>query len=160
MLFGKFSLYIIGPRIFAILKNFNLVKFYLLLGLVVQINIIFVFSIFYKRYTLFFFLKVGPQTLFLLANFFIVLLKNTKFYCSSFYNLQISFIIITIYSTNSSHSFVSNEILALNSLFMKNGVLLVILCSEILYAIIPMGNNLTQLVYWQSQKYLRYYFSV
>ena len=35
ILFGKFSLYIISPRTFTILKNFNLVKFNLSLGLMV-----------------------------------------------------------------------------------------------------------------------------
>ena len=46
-----------GPRTFIILKDPNLVKSNLSLGFVVQINIIFVFSVFYRRYTLFFFFK-------------------------------------------------------------------------------------------------------
>ena len=40
-----------------------------------------------------------------------------------------------------------NKMSALNSLFMKNGVLLVVLYLEVLYASILMGNNLTQLIY-------------
>ena len=35
MLFGRFSLYITGPRIFKILKGFNLAKFNLSLGRVI-----------------------------------------------------------------------------------------------------------------------------
>ena len=143
MLSERFNLYITGSRTLKILKNFNLVKFSLLLGLVIRINIIFVLGVLYKRYTLSFFLRVGSLTLLLLVNFFIILLKNTKFYLSLFYNLWISFIIVTVYGTNSSHFFVFIEMLALNSLFMKNGVLLVVLCSDVLYASILMGNNLT-----------------
>ena len=62
MLFGRFSLYIISFRTFKILKDFNLVKFNLSLSLVVYINIVFVFGILRKRYTLFFFLRVSPLT--------------------------------------------------------------------------------------------------
>ena len=150
-----------GPRAFIILKDFSLVKSNLLLGLMIWINIIFVFSIFYRKYIfIFFFLRVGPRTLFLSANFFIILLKNIRLCCNFFYNLQISSTYITIYSINSSHFLIFNKISASNLLFMKNGVLLVILCSEILYASILMGNSLTQLVYQQSQKYLRYCLSV
>ena len=79
MLSGRSSLYIISSRTFIILKGFSLTKSNLLLGRVVWINIIFVLSILYKRYTLFFFLKIGSLTLFLLANFFIFLLKKVKF---------------------------------------------------------------------------------
>ena len=156
----RFSLYITDPRTLKILKDFNLIKFNLSLGLVVQINVIFIFSVFCRRYTLFFFLRVGPQTLFLSVKFFIVLLKNTKFCYSFFYNLQISSTIIIIYSTNFSYFFIFSKMSALNSLFIKNRVLLVMLCSEVLYARILIDNSLTQLVYQQSQKYLRYYFSV
>ena len=60
MLFGRFSLYITNSRTFKILKGSNLVKSNLLLDRVVWINIIFVLSILYRRYILFFFLKVGP----------------------------------------------------------------------------------------------------
>ena len=148
MLSGRSSLYVTNPRTFIILKNFSLAKSSLLLGLVVWINIIFVFSVFCRRYTLFFFLKVSSQTLFLFANFFMTWLKNIKSCRSSFYSLWILFTITTKYSTNSSHSFISNKISASNSLFIKNAVLLVILHLEVLYAVIPMGNNLTQLVCW------------
>ena len=48
---GRFSLYVISSRTFKILKDPNLVKSNLLFGLVAQINIIFVLSILYKRYT-------------------------------------------------------------------------------------------------------------
>ena len=143
MLSKKFSLYMTGSKTLKILKDFSLVKSNLLLSHVILINIIFILGVFYKRYTLFFFLKVSPWTLFLLANFFIFLLKKVKFCQSSFCNLWISFTIITVYSTNSSHFLVFIETSALNSLFMKNGVLLVVLYSDILYASIPMGNNLT-----------------
>ena len=51
MLSGRSSLYITGPRTLYILKNSNLVKFNLLLGFVVWINVIFVFSILCRRYT-------------------------------------------------------------------------------------------------------------
>ena len=54
------SSYVISPRTVIILKNNNFAKFNLLLGLVVQKNIIFVFNIFFKRYTLFSFLRVSP----------------------------------------------------------------------------------------------------
>ena len=60
MLSGRSSLYVTSPRTFKTLKDFNLVKSNLLLGFVVQINIIFVLNILYKRYTLSFSLKVGP----------------------------------------------------------------------------------------------------
>ena len=59
MLSGRSSSYVTGPRIFAILKNFSLVKSNLLLGLVILINIIFVFNVLCRRYTLFFFLRVS-----------------------------------------------------------------------------------------------------
>ena len=147
MLFGRSSLYMTGPRTFKILKDFNLVKFNLLLSLMVQMNVVFVFGVLYRRYTLFFFLRVGFLTFFLLVNFFIILLKNTKFYRSSFYNSQIFSTDVTVCGISSSHFLISNEMSALNSLFIKNGVLLVMLCSEVLYAIILIGNSLTQLVY-------------
>ena len=86
MLSGKFSLYVTGSRAFKTLKDFDLIKFDLSLGLVIQINIIFVLDIFCRRYTLFLFLKVSPQTLFLLANFFIFLLKNIRSYRGLFCN--------------------------------------------------------------------------
>ena len=60
MLSGRFSLYMTDPRTLITLKGPSLVKFNLLLGLVVWINIIFVFSILYKRYTLSLFLRVSP----------------------------------------------------------------------------------------------------
>ena len=60
ILSGKFSLYITALRAFKTLKNFNLVISNLSLSLVIQINIIFVLGILYKRYTLFLFLKVSP----------------------------------------------------------------------------------------------------
>ena len=147
MLSGRSSLYIINPRTLIILKNSNLVKFNLLLGLVVHINIIFVFSILYRKYTLSSFLRVSSCTLFLLINFFITLLKNIKFYRSLSYNLWILSTIIIKYSINSSHFLILNKTSALNSLFIKNGGFLIMLCSEVLYASIPMSNNLTQLVY-------------
>ena len=78
MLSERSNLYITGPRTFEILKGPNLVKSNLLLNRVVQINIIFILGILYKRYTLFFFLRVSPLTLFLLANSFIFLLKKIK----------------------------------------------------------------------------------
>ena len=86
MLSGRSSLYVTNFRTFIILKDPNLAKFNLLLSLVIYINIIFILGILYKKYTLFFFLRVGPQTLFLLANFFIFLLKKIKFCRSLFYN--------------------------------------------------------------------------
>ena len=54
------SLYITNPRTFKILKDPSLVKSNLLLSRVIQINIIFILGIFYKRYTLSLFLKVSP----------------------------------------------------------------------------------------------------
>ena len=87
MLSERSSLYVTSFRTFKILKDFNLAKSNLLLGRVVYINIIFVLGIFCRRYTLFFFLRVSPRTLFLLANFFIFLLKKIKLYWSSFCNL-------------------------------------------------------------------------
>ena len=156
MLSERSSLYVISSRTFKILKNSNLIKSNLLLGRVIQINIIFVFSIFYRRYTLFFSLKVGPQTLFLSANSFIFLLKKIKF-CRSFsYNSQIFSTFITVYSTNFLYFLISIKMSASNPLFIKNGVFLVVLYSDILYASILMSSNLTQLVYQQSQKHLRY----
>ena len=147
ILFERFSLYITSSRTFEILKNSSLAKSNLLLNYVVQINVIFILGILYKRYTLSPFLKVSSLTLFLLANFFMLLLKKVKFCRSLFYNLWISSTIIIIYNINFSHFLVFIEMSTLNPLFIKNGVLLVILCSNILYASIPMGNNLTQLVY-------------
>ena len=87
MMSGKSSLYVISPRTFIILKNSNLVKSSLLLSLIIWINIIFVFSVHHKKYILFFSLRVSPQTLFLLVNFFIFLLKKVLFCQSSSYNL-------------------------------------------------------------------------
>ena len=87
ILSGKFSLYMTGPRTFKILKGPNLAKFSLLLGLVIWINIIFVFSVLYRRYTLFLFLRVGSRTLFLLVNSFIFLLKKIKSRRSLSYNI-------------------------------------------------------------------------
>ena len=87
MLSGKFSLYMTGPRTLKILKDFSLTKFNLLLSYMVWINVIFILGVLYRRYTLFFFLRVSPQIFLLSANFFIILLKNTKFYLSSSYNL-------------------------------------------------------------------------
>ena len=55
----KSSLYIISSKTFIILKGFSLAKSNLLLNLVIRINIIFVFSIFYKKYILFPFLRVS-----------------------------------------------------------------------------------------------------
>ena len=60
----KSNLYIIGYRAFTILKDFSFAKSNLLLDLVIQINIIFIFGILYKKYTLSLFLRVSPQTLF------------------------------------------------------------------------------------------------
>ena len=80
MLSGRSSLYVTNPKTFKILKGPSLAKFNLLLGRVIQINIIFMFNIFYKRYTLSLFIKVSPQTFLLFANFFIILLKKTKSY--------------------------------------------------------------------------------
>ena len=87
MLSGRSSSYVTGSRIFKILKGSNLAKSNLSLSRVVRINIIFILDILYRRYTLFFFLRVGPQTFLLLITFFITLLKKTKFYRSLFYNL-------------------------------------------------------------------------
>ena len=64
MLFKRSSLYVTGSRTFIILKDLSLAKSNLLLGYVVWINIIFVLGILYRRYTLFFFLKVSSRTLF------------------------------------------------------------------------------------------------
>ena len=131
-----------GPRTFTILKGFSLIKSNMLLGLVVRINIIFIFSVFYRRYTLFFFFRVSSLTLFLLANFFIILLKKIKSCRSSSYNLWISSTYTKAYDTNSLHILIFSETSASNPLFIKNRILLVILCSEILYASILIGNNL------------------
>ena len=60
MLSKRSNLYVTGSRNFKTLKNSNLAKSNLSLSLIIQINIIFVLGIFYKRYTLFFFLRVGP----------------------------------------------------------------------------------------------------
>ena len=51
------NLYVTSPRTFKILKGFNLVKSNLLLGLVVQINIIFVLGVFCKKIYFIFFFK-------------------------------------------------------------------------------------------------------
>ena len=59
MLSGKSSSYITRPKIFIILKGSSLIKSNLLLGLMIWINVIFMFSIFFKRYTLSFSLRVG-----------------------------------------------------------------------------------------------------
>ena len=139
----KFSLYITSPRTLTILKDPSFAKFNLSLSLMVWINIILIFNILYRRYTLFLSLRVSLQTFFLLANSFIFLLKKVKFCQSLFYNLWISFTLITICGINSSHFFIFNKILALNPLFIKNRVLLVVLYFKVLYASIPMGNNLT-----------------
>ena len=129
ILSGRSSLYIISPKTFKILKDLNLAKSNLLLGHVIQINIIFVLGVFRRKYTLFFFLRVGPQTLFLSANFFICTLKKIKFYRSSYCNSWISSTFITICGTSSSHFLVSIETLASNPQFIKNGVLLIVLCT-------------------------------
>ena len=55
MLSGRSSSYVTNSKIFIILKDSNLAKSNLLLGLVVWINVVFVFGILYKRYTFFFF---------------------------------------------------------------------------------------------------------
>ena len=60
MLSERVNLYIISPRTLKTLKDSNLAKFNLLLGRVVQINIIFIFDILYRRYTLSFSLRVNP----------------------------------------------------------------------------------------------------
>ena len=146
MLSRRFSLYVISSRTFKILKIFNLVKFNLSLGLIVYINTVFIFGVLYRRYTLFFFLRVSPQTLFLLVNFFIFLLKKIKFCYSSSYSLWISSTYTIICGINSSHFLISNKTSASNPLFMKNEVLLVILYLKVLCASILMGNSLTQLV--------------
>ena len=86
MLSGRSSLYVTSPRTFKILKDPNFAKSNLLLGLVIQINIIFVFGVLYRKYTLFFFLKVNPLTLLLSVNFFIILSKYIRSYSSSSYN--------------------------------------------------------------------------
>ena len=83
------------------------------------------------------------KTLLLLVNFFIVLLKNIKSCQSLSYNIWISFTIIIICGTNSLYFLVSSKMSALNPLFIKNGVLLVMLYSNVLYASILIDNNLT-----------------
>ena len=55
MLSERSNLYITGPRIFTILKDPSFAKSNLLLGFVIQINIIFVFGVLRRRYTLNFF---------------------------------------------------------------------------------------------------------
>ena len=143
MLSRRSSSYITDFKTFKILKGPSLTKSNSLLSFMIWINIIFILGVLRRKYTLSFFLKVSPQTLLLSANFFIFLLKKIKSCRSLFYNLWIFSTIITIYSTNSSHFLISVETLALNPLYIKNGVLLVMLCSDILYASILMGNNLT-----------------
>ena len=69
MLSGRFSLYVTGPKTFEILKNPSLAKSNLSLSRVIWINIIFVLGVLYRRYTLSFFLKVSPLTLFLFPKF-------------------------------------------------------------------------------------------
>ena len=108
ILSGKFSLYMTGSKTFIILKGSNLAKSNLLLGRVVRINIIFVLGVLCRRYTLSFFLRVGSLTFFLLANFFIFLLRKIKFCYSSFCNSWIPSTIITIYDTNSLYFLVSS----------------------------------------------------
>ena len=147
MLSGRSSLYVISSKIFIILKGSSLAKFNLLLSFVVWTNVIFVFSVLYKRYTLFLFLRVSSWTLFLLVNFFITLLKNVKLCRNFFGNLWISSIYNIVCNLNSSHSLISSETSASNPLFIKNGVLLVVLYLEVLYISILIGNSLTQLVY-------------
>ena len=154
MLSGRSSLYMTSSRTLIILKDFNFTQFYDL------INVNFVFGVLFRKYTLSFFLKVSSLTLFLLATFFIFLLKKIKLFRSFFYNLWISFTYTKVCSTNSSHFRVFSETSASNPLFIKNGILLVILCSKVLYVSILIGNNLTQLVCQQLQKHLRYYFSI
>ena len=97
------------------------------------------FGVFYKKYTLSLFLRVSPLILLLLANSFIFLLKKIKSCHSSSYSLWISSTYTNIYNINSSHFLIFSETSASNPLFMKNGVLLVILYLEVLYASIPMG---------------------
>ena len=60
MLSGKSNLYVTNPRILKILKGSNLAKSNLSLNYVIQINVIFIFSVYFKKYTLSFFLKVSP----------------------------------------------------------------------------------------------------
>ena len=60
MLFGRSSLYITGSRTLKILKDPNLAKSNLSLSYMILINIIFVLGILYKRYILFFSLRVSP----------------------------------------------------------------------------------------------------
>ena len=84
MLSERSSLYVTNPKTFIILKDPSLVKSNLLLNLVVRINVIFIFGVLYRRYTLFFFSRVSPLTLYLSANFFIVLLKKVKSYHNFF----------------------------------------------------------------------------
>ena len=131
MLSERFSLYIINPRNFTILKNSSLAKSNLSLNLIIWINIIFIFSVFFQKVYLSLFLRVSSRTLFLLANFFITLLKNNKLCRSSSYNLWILSISVVIYNTNSSHFLISSKTSVLNLLFIKNGVLLIILYSEV-----------------------------
>ena len=59
MLSGRSSLYMTGPKTLKILKGSSLAKFNLLFSYVVLMNIIFILGVLYRRYTLFFFLKVG-----------------------------------------------------------------------------------------------------
>ena len=66
ILSGRSNLYITNSRTLYILKDFNLAKSNLSLSFMVWINIIFMFSILYRRYTLFFFLRVNPLTLVLI----------------------------------------------------------------------------------------------
>ena len=159
MLSRKSSLYMTGSRTFVILKGFSLIKFNLLLSNNLD-KYYFCVWCFLQKIHFIFFLRVSSQTLFLLINFFIFLLKNIKFYQSFLCNSWISSTIITIYNTISSHFLISNKTSASNPLFIKNRVLPVILYSDILYVSIPTGNNLTQLIYQQLQQHLRYYSSI
>ena len=59
MLSKRFSLYMTGSRTLIILKGFSLAKFSLLFSRVVLINIVFVLGVLYRRYILFFFLRVS-----------------------------------------------------------------------------------------------------
>ena len=147
MLFGRSSLYIIRPQIFNILNGSSFAKSNFSLGFVVRINVTFVFGVFYRWYTLFLFLRVSSQAFFLLASLFIILLKKIKSYFNFFYSLWILSTFTTTCDTNSSHRLVSSKTSASNPLFAKNRIILMVLCSKVLYVSIPIGSSLTQLVY-------------
>ena len=141
MLSGRSRLYMTGPKTFIVLKNLSFAKSNLLLSFIIQINVIFMFDIFYKKCTLFFFLKVSPRTLLLPVNFFINLLKNIKLSYNLFYKIWISFIYSVMCGTNSSHFYILSKISTLNPLLANNGVLVIVLCSEVLYASIPIDSS-------------------